>query len=145
MQAIIIYGTSTGSTELLAGYISDGIKQAGIDVVIRNVIDTDVDDMQDYDIIFLGSSTWGEGDLQDDFIEFYDAMAGLDLSGKKGAAFGPGDSSYDMFCEAVNLLEERLKDCGAAIIAPGRRRDGDVVEAEEAAIEWGRQAATALV
>ena len=47
MQAIIIYGTSTGSTELLAGYISDGIKQAGLDVVIRNVIDTDVDAMQD--------------------------------------------------------------------------------------------------
>jgi len=143
-RAIIIYGSTTGNTELLAGYIADGIKEAGMDVTIRDVVDVSVEDMQGYDVIFLGSSTWGEGDLQDDFVPFYEAMDGISLSGKKGAAFGPGDASYDLFCEAVNLLEDRLRECDAAIIAPGLKIDGDVVAAEKAAAEWGRQAVTAI-
>jgi flavodoxin I len=143
-RAIIIYGSTTGNTELLAGYIGDGVKEAGLDVTIRNVINVSVEDMLGYDVIFLGSSTWGEGDLQDDFVPFYEAMDGFSLSGKKAAAFGPGDGSYDLFCEAVDMLEDRLRDCGVAIIAPGLKIDGDVVAAEKAAAEWGKQAATAL-
>lgn len=141
-RAIIVYGSTTGSTEMLASYIGEGVKESGLDVTIRNVVDVNPDDLLAYDIILLGSSTWGEGDLQDDFVPFYEQMDDLSLAGKKAAAFGPGDSSYDMFCEAVNLLEEQLKDCGAKIIAPGLKIDGDVIAAEEAAQEWGRQAAT---
>lgn len=143
-RAIIVYGSTTGNTELLAGYIGDGIREAGTEVTIRNVVDCSVEDLQHYDIIFLGSSTWGEGDLQDDFIGFYEAMEGVSLSGRKAATFGPGDASYDMFCEAVDMLEDRLRECGAAIIAPSLKIDGDVVASDKAAHEWGKQAVLAI-
>ncbi|MGI6294870.1 MAG: flavodoxin [Armatimonadota bacterium] len=143
-SAIIIYGSTTGSTELMAGYIGEGIEDAGIDVTIKNVLNASIDDLHAHDLIFLGCSTWGDGDMQDDFMTFYDAMEGVDLSGKKGAAFGPGDSSYDMFCEAVNMLEHRMRKCGVTIIAPGLKIDGDVVDAEDDIIDWARQAAIAL-
>lgn len=144
-RAIIAYGSTTGNTELLAGYIAQGLREAKMDVTVLNVTEVDAGELLDYDFIFLGSSTWGEGDLQDDMIGFYDDLEGLSLREKKAAAFGPGDSSYDMFCEAVNLLEDRLRECGAKIISQPLKVDGDVAAAEDAARQWGRQAATARV
>ena len=140
-RAIIVYGSTTGSTEMLAGYVAKGMNEAGVDVTVLNVTDVDAEELLDYDIIFLGSSTWGEGELQEDFIGFYEDMEGMSLKGKKAAAFGPGDSSYDMFCEAVNLLEDRLHACGAKIVTPGLKIDGDVIAAEKAAEAWGKQVA----
>ena len=75
------------------------------------------------------------------FISLYDEMEGVSLSGKKAAAFGPGDSSYDMFCEAVNLIEKRLKECGADVIAPSLKVDGDIEAAEDQARQWGKHLA----
>lgn len=144
-RAIIAYGSTTGNTELLAGYIAQGLHEAGVDVTVLSITEVDVEELLDYDLIFLGSSTWGEGELQEDMISFYDDMEGLSLRGKKAAAFGPGDSSYDMFCEAVNLLEDRLRLCGAKIISQPLKIDGDVIAAEDAAKAWGRQAATVRV
>ena len=144
-RAIIAYGSTTGNTELLAGYIAQGLHEMRVDVTVLSVAELDVEDLLDYDLIFLGSSTWGEGELQEDMIGFYEDMEGLLLQGKKAAAFGPGDSSYDMFCEAVNLLEDRLRQCGAKVISQPLKVDGDVIAAEEAAKEWGKQAATVRI
>lgn len=141
-KAIVIYGSTTGNTELLANYIADGMRSEDLYVKIKNATDSDVLDLYEYDIILLGSSTWGDGELQDDFIDFYDELEGLFLGGKKAAAFGPGDSSYDSFCGAVDLLEERLKDCGAEIIAPCLKVDGDVEAAQNKARGWGKQLAS---
>lgn len=143
-RAIIVYGSTTGSTELLAGYVAQGMHEAGDDVTVLNVADVDVSELIDYDTILLGSSTWGDGELQDDFIGFYDDMEGLSLLGKRAAAFGPGDSSYPQFCLAVDVLEDRLRECRATIIAPALKIDGDVVAAEKQVIEWGKQAALTL-
>ena len=140
-DAVIVYGSTTGNTEQLAGYIADGMKEAGASVTVRNVTDMDADGLLKYDILVLGSSTWGEGELQDDFISFYDEMEGVSLDGKKAAAFGPGDSSYDMFCEAVNLIENRLKECGADVMTPSLKVDGDVEAAEDQARQWGKHLA----
>ncbi len=140
-KALIVYGSTTGSTEMLAGHIADAMKSEGIDVRIGDVADTDVDDLLNYETILLGSSTWGEGELQDDFISFYEDMEGLGLRGKRAAAFGCGDSTYGHFCEAVDLLEKRLRACGAQMIAPGLKIDGDVTEAEADVEEWARQIA----
>ena len=140
-KALIVYGSTTGNTEMLASHIADTMKAEGVDVRIGNVADTDVEDLHRYDIILLGCSTWGDGELQEDFISFYDDMEGLSLRGKRGAAFGVGESTYEHFCEAVDMLEKRLKACGAEIIAQGLKIDGDVIAAEPEAEEWAKQIA----
>ena len=42
-------------------------------------------------------------------------MANISLKGKKAAVFGPGDKKNypDTFCKAVDILEDRLKECEA--------------------------------
>jgi flavodoxin I len=137
--AIVIYGSTTGNTEELSADVVNGLEKGGLDVTVLEVTEADVNMLSDYDLIVLGSSTWGEGDLQEDFLDFYDEMDGVSLAGKKAAVFGAGDSDLypDTFCEAVNILEKKLKECGAKIVIEGLKIDGDVLDALDDAEAWG--------
>ena len=86
----IFYGSTTGATEQVA---SDIAQQLGVEAGdIHNVGESSADDVDAYDVLLLGSSTWGAGDLQDDWYDFLDNLKGKDLSGKKVGLFGCGDS-----------------------------------------------------
>ena len=123
----IIYGSTTGNTERVAQILKDNIKECN--VTVANVTDAS-DEMIGADIVLFGSSTWGYGDLQDDFAPYYDKMDSLPLSGKSVAVFGCGDSASfgEMFCEAVNTIESKLEECGANVICDSLKVDGDVDE-----------------
>ena len=145
-KVVLVYGSTTGNTEVLSEHVAAGLKQAGADVTVKNVTDAGVDELVDYDAIVFGCSTWGEGELQDDFIDFHDEMDGILLEGKKAAVFGPGDSDGypDTFCEAVDILEGGLENCGAVIVAESFKVDGDVEPAFGDAKTWGSKVAEAL-
>lgn len=117
-EAIIIYESINHKTENLVGYLCRAFRKAGIcDVTIKKVTETDVNELYDYNRILLASSLCSDSKLQDDFINFYEDMKGLDLKGKKAAAFGIGDDSISHFCSVNTILEDRLKRCGADIMA----------------------------
>lgn len=142
-KVIVVYGSTTGNAEKMAEVLGDELGKGNADVVVKNVTDAKVDELKEYDFVFLGSSTWGDGELQDDFLGFEQDMAGVDLSGKKAAVFGCGDSSWALFCEAVVILEKRLNECGAELTAEGFKVDGDVDDEEVNLREWGNKALTA--
>ena len=149
-KAIVIYGSTTGNTEILSQSVSFGLREGGLEITVKNVSSAKIDELADYDLVVLGASTWYDGELQDDFIGFHEKMASLSLAGKKAAAFGPGDKEGypDTFCVAVDMLEERLKQCGAEIMAGGLKIDtpGDVVDdaAKEDARSWALNIAKLL-
>ena len=138
-KVILIYGSTSGNTETLSKSIEEGLKNSGIDILVKNVAELNPEELKDYDGIVLGCSTWGMGELQDDFVDFEEGMKGMDLSGKKAACFGPGDSSYPQFCEAVNMLEKDLEDCGAEIIIDSLKVDGDVESKLDEVKDWGEK------
>ena len=145
-KIVLVYGSTTGNTEALSEHVAAGLKQAGADVTVKDVADASVGELADYDAIVFGCSTWGDGELQDDFIDFHADLGGASLDGKKAAVFGPGDSDDypDTFCEAVNILEEALKNSGAEIVAESFKVDGDVEPAFGDAKAWGIKVAGAL-
>ena len=145
-EAIVVYGSTTGNTETLSESVVAGLEKGGVEVTVKNVVEASVDELAGYDLIVLGCSTWGEGELQDDFFDLYDEMESVSLTGKKAAVFGSGDSDMypDTFCEAVNLLEERLKTCGATLIADSLKIDGDVEPPLGDAEAWGLKIAGLL-
>ena len=145
-KTILIYGSTTGNTEALSEHVAAGLKQGGADVTVKDVADTGVDELASYDAIVFGCSTWGDGELQDDFIDFHADLDGASLDGKKAAVFGPGDSDDypDTFCDAVGILEDALKKCGADIVAENLKIDGDVEPAFGDAEAWGSKVAGAL-
>jgi len=146
VKTILIYGSTTGKTEALSLHVVAGLKQGGADVTVKDVADTGVDELASYDAIVFGCSTSGDGELQDDFIDFHADLDGASLDGKKAAVFGPGDSDDypDTFCEAVNILEKALKDSDAEIVAESFKIDGDVEPAFGDAEAWGTKVAGAL-
>ena len=145
-KTILIYGSTTGNTEELSGRVAAGLEQGGAEVTVKDVADTGVDELASYDAIVFGCSTWGDGELQDDFIDFHADLDGASLDGKKAAVFGPGDSDDypDTFCDAVDILEDALKKCGADIVAENLKIDGDVEPAFGDAEAWGAKVAGAL-
>ena len=126
-KALIIYGSSTGNTEKIAQVLAQELKTR-FDVTLLDVTDAEPRDMTTNDVLLLGSSTWYDGQLQEDFQEFYDSMDEVDLKGKRVAVFGTGDSSWDEFCAAVDILEEKVLELNAEIMAPGFKWDEEVTE-----------------
>lgn len=99
----IFYGSTTGCTENVANAIA---QQLGVEAKdIYNVGTTDANKALDYDTLLLGSSTWGCGDLQDDWYDFLDTLSSLDLTGKRVGIFGCGDSDSYSDPSAAPLLK----------------------------------------
>ncbi|MDO4930549.1 MAG: flavodoxin [Bacteroidales bacterium] len=126
----IFYGSTTGATEQVA---SDIAQQLGVEAGdIHNVGESSADDVEAYDVLLLGSSTWGAGDLQDDWYDFLDNLKGKDLTGKKVGLFGCGDSgSYpDTFCGALGQIYDALQGTGATFIGAYAPEDYDVTDSD---------------
>ncbi|HEX7057823.1 MAG TPA: flavodoxin [Bacilli bacterium] len=118
-KSIIIYTSITGNTKEMADKIAEGMREAGAEPVMKDVLMADAEEVLQYDCVLLGSFTWGEGDLPDDFEDFYDDLCELDLTGKKAAAFGSCDSTYEHFGGAVDLLTKKLRELGADVVLDG--------------------------
>ena len=114
----VFYGSTTGTTEELARRIAEKVDVPSADVFDVSKLTEAL--VNEYDVLVLGSSTWGAGELQDDWYDGVKVLKKCDLSHKSVALFGCGDSdSYsDTFCDAIGILYEDLKDthckfCGA--------------------------------
>ena len=66
----IFYGSSTGNTEEVAFRLAKMLNVNDSDV--HDVAHSAPSDLGKYDLLLLGSSTWGNGDLQDDWYDFID-------------------------------------------------------------------------
>ena len=130
MAVAVIYGSAMGNTESAANIIADKL---GISDVL-NIADIDADKINSYDKLICGTSTWGSGDLQDDWDGF--DFSGLSLSGKVVAVFGMGDSeSYsDTYCGGMGKLAQNLKDAGATLVGEVST-DGYNFEASDAVVD----------
>ena len=86
MKTGIFYGSTTGVTESIAEKAGQLL---GADVMPVS----EIDKAEDYDFVIFATSTWGMGDLQDDWFGAIDILAGKNLTGKKVAFIGVGDQA----------------------------------------------------
>merc|ERR1719181_2457559 len=114
----LIYSTTTGNTETVAGYIAEATGLEAVDIG-----DMDGDGVAAFDGLIIGAPTWHtgadterSGTAWDEFI--YGDLESIDLSGKKVAVFGCGDGGgyADNFCDAMDELASTFKARGAEII-----------------------------
>lgn len=110
---IVIYGSSTGTCEAIAEKIASKL---GCEAVNVQELTTDIID--NHQNLVLGTSTWGAGELQDDWYDGLKVLNESDLSGKVIAFFGCGDcESYsDTFVGGMGELYNGIKDSGAHFI-----------------------------
>ena len=109
----IFYGSTTGVCEDVANKIAEQLGAADVYNIAGNE-----DKLGDYDVLILGTSTWGFGELQADWIDSVDALGSLDLNGKKVAYFGSGDQSSfaDTFVDGIGLLNDEIEKTGATVV-----------------------------
>ncbi len=113
----IFYGTTTGTTKDIAEMIGSELNVAEND--IHDVATTSPSTVGDYEVLLIGASTWGDGDLQADMATWLDGVGALDLRGKEVAIFGCGDDSMsETFCNGVGEIYHRLHDAHPEFIAP---------------------------
>ena len=108
----IFYGSSTGNTldaaEKIKGELGDFVSH------MADVVDSEPADLENYDILLLGVSTWNIGEMQEDWDTFIPNMSDLNLSGKKVAFFAMGDQAGypDNFLDAMGQLWKVVKELG---------------------------------
>jgi len=105
----IFYGSSTGNTEIVAEKIK---ALFGKDAETNNIDSASTKDFGKYDFIILGTSTWGIGDMQDDWEDFVDALEKVNFDKKKVALFGLGDQvNYaDSFVDGMGAIHDAIYD-----------------------------------
>ncbi len=132
----VFYGSTTGTTEAIAGRIAGKLGIASADV--HDVSKMSADMVNAYEALILGTSTWGDGELQDDWYDGIRVLKGMDLKGKTIALFGCGDSeSYgDTFCDGMGVLYEDLKDSGCRFV--GAVSDSDYTYASSISVIDGK-------
>lgn len=126
-KTIVVFGSSTGTCESIANDIA---AKLGCEAI--NVQDFSADNVADNDNLILGTSTWGCGELQDDWYDGVKVLEGADLSQKTVALFGCGDSqSYcDTFCGGMSELYKAAKGAGATVVGSVDASDYDYEDSE---------------
>ena len=112
----IFYGSATGTTAKIADKIAKEIGVESCD--IKDVKDSLPDEIGNYETVILGTSTWGDGEMEEDWYDFLAGADVLSLKDKKIALFGCGDETMShTFCNGVGELYKRLQKTGATFIA----------------------------
>lgn len=101
----VIFGSTTGCTEAAANIIAANFGTTAINVANAAPADFQAD------LLILGTSTWGVGDLQDDWFAGVQMLDGIDLKGKKAAVFAMGDQCgfADSYVDSMRTLADNLK------------------------------------
>jgi flavodoxin len=133
-KTCIIYGSSTGTCQDLASRIAAKLGVDNADVFDAGSIS--VEQLEGYQNLVLGTSTWGAGEMQDDWYDGVKAVKAANLNGKTVAIFGCGDSEgySDTFCGGMGELYNAAKEAGAKVIGKVST-DGYTYDDSEAVVD----------
>jgi sulfite reductase (NADPH) flavoprotein alpha-component len=137
LRVRVLYGTETGNAAGLAKQLAERI---------RNVVpEVDVVDLANYKpralerehTIVIITSTHGDGTPPEPAARFFEQLEGAaapkSLAKLRYAVLGLGDSSYEHFCRAAKVVDERLAELGARRLVPRLECDLDF---EAPATRW---------
>ncbi|RXJ87978.1 flavodoxin [Arcobacter sp. CECT 8985] len=116
MSTAIFYASSTGNTEEVAEKIADKLGITDSFNITNN--QKDIEKINNFDKVILATSTWGDGDLQDDWDESWEDFKQIDFSNKTVAlvALGDQDGYDDTFVNSLGTMYEQVVEQGANVI-----------------------------
>ncbi|WP_411828811.1 flavodoxin domain-containing protein [Mycobacterium intracellulare] len=114
---IVGYGTDMGNAEDAAMSFAEAVQEAmGIESEAVELNQVEIADLQSASHFIVVTSTFGDGEFPDSAALFWEAISAESadqLDHLKFAVLALGDSSYELFCNAGRLLDERLQALGA--------------------------------
>lgn len=116
----IFCGTAGGTSLLIANAIAEAFSVEEDDLINMEEDFDDIEQMLEYDVLFIGSSTWGQGDVHYEWVDPQVEIEseGIDFSGKTIALFGAGDcvKHGEHFCSALGKLYKTFTNAGANVV-----------------------------
>lgn len=130
-STVVVFGSSTGTCQAIAEKIAGKL---GADVV--DAASMSEETIKSHDNLILGTSTWGAGEMQDDWYDGVKTLKSAGLTGKTVAIFGCGDcESYgDTFCGGMKELYDAAVEAGATVL-PGVSTDGYTFDDSDAVMD----------
>lgn len=104
MRIAIVYHSGTGNTKELSEEIHKFLPEAEL----HRVLDFDLSTIPDYDLLMIGTYTWGNGNIPRRMIPLYEAIEHMEVDNLFTVIFGTGESSYKYFCGAVDSFRNML-------------------------------------
>ena len=112
-KVCIISGSTLGGAEYVAEHLDDLLQQNGISTCLYH--GAELAQIIENHLWLIVTSTHGAGDLPDNLSPLFQQLAQQtpDLTTYQYAVVGLGNSDYDTFCGAVDLVEQQLQDLNA--------------------------------
>ncbi len=143
---LIAFGSQSGNAESLAKRLAREASGRGFAARAAGLDSLQPADLIKEQNVLLITSTWGEGDMPDNAVSFWDSLnqngSSPKLDGVQYSILALGDKNYgDTYCLAGKKLDARLEELGAKRIV--ERVDCDV-EFDDLAKKWSANAFTVL-
>ncbi len=112
----VFYGSDSGVTDDITRDLVTFWKADNLEVM--EIGKASVEDLQQYEVLFLGLSTWYDGDLQSDWEDFFDTFKTIDFTNKIVAIYGLGDQiGYaEYFVDGIGILAKVVLENGGKLV-----------------------------
>lgn len=142
-KLVVLYGTESGNSEVLADRAVKAAKKRGFQAVMKNMAETSPAELEKFQNLLVVVSTWGDGEPPETAISFYKDFMATEkpLKNLKFSVCALGDTSYEKFCQTGKDIDTKLETLGGVRVSA--RQDCDV-DYEESYAAWLENTLTAL-
>ncbi|MDR2081763.1 MAG: flavodoxin [Campylobacteraceae bacterium] len=131
MSVAIVYGSTKGNTKSVAELIKSNFQEADL----IDIAKTTPEQLNVYSGLIIGTPTYYDGELQDDWEAFN--KEALELKGKTVALFGIGNQKRhsSTFNNGIGILHELFVEKGAKIVGGKNPTDKYTFESSKAVVD----------
>jgi flavodoxin I len=151
MKCLLVYGTLSGSTMSASEVAAATLRTANHTVDMFSADEVTREKVAEYDALIVSSPSWEDrgkdGQPLPEVRAFMESLTAEDLSGKKVALIGLGDTSYPHYCGAVDVMEEILNKLSVTLVVPSLKIDRyySLAANEQAVKDWATSLAGKLL
>lgn len=112
----IFYGSSTGNTRDVSQKLCEAFGPGKAE--LHNIAETTPESLRAYRNLVFAGSTWGTGELQDDWERFFPQLDEVDLHGKCVALMALGDQQNypETFASWMGFVFDKVIERGATVV-----------------------------
>ena len=147
-DVLILGGTQTGNSELVADALADRLGDLGFAAHVLDMAEAVPEGLADYRQLVVVLCTWANGTYPDNAVEYIESLEAVqpDLAHVQFGIVGLGDRDYEPYYQTAALhLEGLLTEYGATPAVPLHEIDGVPTPQDiEDAVGWLERCAAAF-